>query len=101
MIRSVIRYNARLHFSVAKCPRNFRKELEALDPSNVSSDKGESNSQSSTLKANTEDSLKKLFESFSQKNKKYPTTGFRPILRKSPTSHHYLILQKSQRLNQI
>ena len=86
MIRSVIRYNARLHFSVAKCPRNFRKELEALDPSNVSSDKGESNSQSSTLKANTEDSLKKLFESFSQKNKKYPTTGFRPILRKSPAN---------------
>lgn len=86
MLRGVIRYNSRLHFSVSKCPKNYRKELEALVASNVSSDEGESKPQLTPSKTNTEDSLKKLFESFSQKNKKYPTTGFRPILRKSPAN---------------
>lgn len=86
MIRSAIRCNSRVHFSVSRCNKNYRKELETLFSSNVSSDKGESKPQSNPPRTNTEDSLKKLFENFSQKNKKYPTTGFRPILRKNPAN---------------
>ncbi|KAL6930775.1 uncharacterized protein HGUI_03355 [Hanseniaspora guilliermondii] len=97
MLRSFTRYNNRLNFSVSVCPKNYKKELEILASANISSNKDENNSQQNISKTNTEDSLKKLFENFSQKNKKYPTTGFRPILRKNTTNDNASSMKTSLR----
>ena len=87
MLRYTTRINSRLHFSVSSLAKNYNKELESLINAKQASDTIKDKPKTSGLNNNTEDSLKKLFESFSQKSKKYPAAGFRPMLRKKTTNN--------------
>lgn len=81
MLRLTARITNRRSFSVSRINSNFGDDLESLLQSSIKSNSSLKKKESRSLNEETEDSLKKLFASFSEKSQHKLGSSFRPVLR--------------------
>ena len=81
MLRFTARISARRNFSVSRINSSFGDDLESLLQGSTDNKTSPKKIDPKSLNEETEDSLKKLFASFSEKSQHKLGSSFRPVLR--------------------